>query len=334
MLQQKKQQAQRQAVMEERRRQQRERALQAQQKERARKVHLRIRMISYNIAARKIQRWWRAKNAARKEAAAIIIAEALRRNTAVKQARNISDSIKKLIALEREIIEFPSINDAEVIGTDKQSIRARLVFEHTLEKLVLSADDIPTHGSATARAIRKRLVVKANARLTALDEAVKQAATATAATAANLQAMAEEMNSDEAPVEMDTDDGSSSVVLSAMEQDETDSDSSSEEEEEEEEEEEQTDDDYEDEDDENTAQDEDGDCVLDSENNSHSPVSLSADQSAACLEQVCNRYETELVELKEQIGSLPDDMQVASILKTLLSSLKNARSQLADRVEA
>lgn len=111
----------------------------------------------------------------RKIAAAEIVLTALRWNVARTCGRAVVASLRQLRNLEAAIEAVPGLTLAEAGGLDKASTKARLVFEHTLEKLVLSADNIPTRGSETARAIRKRLVLRANARLQAHDELTQKA---------------------------------------------------------------------------------------------------------------------------------------------------------------
>lgn len=144
----------------------------------------RLAYITWNSAARKIQRWWRAvlpahraavaeRDVKRRSAAAVTIVAALARNVAKIRARHVTDSLKRLWELQGKIDAVPGLTAEELASdsSNKAAKQARLLFGHTLEKLVLSADDIPIHSSLTARAIRKRIVLSANARLQLLDDA-------------------------------------------------------------------------------------------------------------------------------------------------------------------
>jgi len=136
----------------------------------ARRVRARrLAVLRYTMAARKIQRWWRAMSAARQNSAAKVIATALRRYRAVRQARRIVSSVTKLRDLEATIKVLPEA-DAKALDRRAELNQGISEFENTLEKLILSADDIPTYGSETARAIRKRLVKTANTRLQKFDQ--------------------------------------------------------------------------------------------------------------------------------------------------------------------
>lgn len=123
-----------------------------------------------SLAARRIQRWWRAIAAAQADAAA-----------------RVAQSLERLAQLEATIETLPAVTDDELSKRASGNGKGVSVFEHTLEKLILSADDVPTHGSDAARALRKRIVRTANARLQAFDEqvvAVKAAQTSQAVDAA------------------------------------------------------------------------------------------------------------------------------------------------------
>lgn len=150
-------------------REQRRRQAEAQAADRARR--LRTRRLRYTGAARTIQHWWRASLAARREAAAAVVVAAMRRNCAVQQARRIAGSVARLRDLESTIVALPEAN-TEVLDRRAGAGRGISQFENTLEKLILSADDIPAHGSAFARAVRKRLVKTADARLQRFDQQV------------------------------------------------------------------------------------------------------------------------------------------------------------------
>lgn len=307
-----------------------------QKQERQRKVHMRLNIIKYTIAARTIQKWWRNVSAARKEAASKIIRDALQRNVAVRQARRIASSIRNLLALEDNIEAFPDVTDAEASGSDKASVRARLVFEHTLEKLVLSADDIPTHGSESARAIRKRLVLRANARLSAHDERIKEAASCIVdvdgESDAETQSFGsfsedEHLQSDNNEiVEMDCEVPESQPALDMTVDEETANDDDSNQPSSSESEDEASDhnDGY------NKRQweDRDSDDVISSD------CSLSADVSSTCVTQLCKRFKYELSEIQDQLGHLPDDQEVSDILQQLINSVSKAQLQLEERSEA
>jgi hypothetical protein len=308
------------------------------QKQERQKVHRRLNMIKYTIAARTIQRWWRNASAARKETASKIIRDALQRNVAVKQARQIASSIRNLLALEDNIEAFPDVTDVEASGSDKASVRARLVFEHTLEKLVLSADDIPTHGSESARAIRKRLVLRANARLSAHDERIREAASrivdvdgeSDAETPQSFESSSEDdyLQSDNNEiVEMDCEVPDSQPVLDMTADGETANDDDSKHISSSDSEDEASDhnDGY------NKRQWEDrnsDDDVISSD------CSLSADVSSACVTQLCKRFKYELSEIQDQLGHLPDDQEVSDILQQLINSVSKAQLQLEERSEA
>lgn len=146
-------------------------------------------IFTFAVAARKIQRWWRGTAAARKAVAAAKVAG----NLAARQARRVTESLRRLTELEATIKALPKPAAEQL--SKRVSSKGISVFENTLERLILSADDIPTHGSDAARAIRKRLVRTANTRLQAFDEVVAaKAAKAAAERAAEQEA------------EVDTDD--------------------------------------------------------------------------------------------------------------------------------
>jgi len=151
----------------------------------------RLRYLSVSVAARTIQRWWRAARARRDRAAAEVVAAALQRNAAVKRSRRVARAIAALRGLERRILDVTNpFDELNAASTPKQRTKARLVFEHTLERLTLDADGVSTHGNETARALRKRLVVTANARLQEFDDlvAAESAAESSEASDADIEA--------------------------------------------------------------------------------------------------------------------------------------------------
>lgn len=154
----------------------------------ARQHARRLAIFTFAVAARKIQRWWRGTAAPHRAVAAAKVAEALSRNLAVRQARRATESLRRLTELEATIEALPKPGAEQL--SKRVSSKGISVFENTLERLILSADDIPTHGSDAARAIRKRLVRTANTRLQAFDEVVA----------------AERAAEQEAEAEVDTDD--------------------------------------------------------------------------------------------------------------------------------
>jgi len=157
--------------------------------DRARRLQTRrLAVLRYTAAARVIQRWWRTRSAARRAAAAEVVVAALRRNCAVRHARQIAGSLARLRELEATIESLPEAG-AEVLDRRARAGPGISHFENTLEKLILSADDIPTHGSPTARAIRKRLVKTANTRLQNFDKRVVALQAAKAEQAAEQEAI-------------------------------------------------------------------------------------------------------------------------------------------------
>eukprot|EP00041_Stephanoeca_diplocostata_P040470 m.1639585 g.1639585 ORF g.1639585 m.1639585 type:complete len:437 (-) comp36704_c0_seq1:152-1462(-) len=145
----------------------------------------RLRMLSKFCT--KIQRWWRGilqqrrakEEKARREreiqrskelqekqaAAAFVVTRAMKRFCAVKQARKIAQSLRRLqqLTLDMNVIAPRGVPPP----TDTKQ---RLLVEDTLEKIILKVDLVDTYGSLLVRANRKRLVVDANERLRRLDE--------------------------------------------------------------------------------------------------------------------------------------------------------------------
>lgn len=192
-------------------REQRRRQAEAQAADRARRLRTRrLAILRYTGAARTIQRWWRASLAARREAAAVVVVAAMRRNCAVQQARRIAGSVARLRDLESTIVALPEAN-TEVLDRRAGAGRGISQFENTLEKLILSADDIPTHGSAFARAVRKRLVKTANARLQRFDQQVVALKAVKAEQAAEQEAARATVDDDAAVSGSDL-DGSSAPI--------------------------------------------------------------------------------------------------------------------------
>lgn len=177
-----------QEVIDEQQQEKRQQARLARRRSYTRRVVRRLRFIAASIAARKIQRWWRGTATSSRQWAGKVVLTALRRNVAVCRARGVATSLRQLRDLESAIEAMPAVSPVEAGGVDKTLTKEWLVFEHTLEKLVLSADNIPTRGSMTAKAIRKRLVVRANTRLQAHDEMTNEAASARARAQAKLDA--------------------------------------------------------------------------------------------------------------------------------------------------
>jgi len=141
---------------------------------------------------------------ARRCSAAVVVTNALRRNVAVQQARRVAGSLVRLRQLETKIATLAD-PDSEALKRHAKVTTGISEFENTLEKLILSADDIPSYGSATARAIRKRLVKNANDRLQHFDQQIVALEAARAE-----QPLFQAVTSKE-DIKSDTDDGVISV---------------------------------------------------------------------------------------------------------------------------
>jgi len=111
-----------------------------------------------------IQRRWRQELKRRRErreaAAAPIITRAIRRGIACSRARRIMSSMRELRRIRA---------DAATVPADVDTQKGRLIYEHSLERLLLATDCVASHGSDLVRADRKFTVQELETRLSVLE---------------------------------------------------------------------------------------------------------------------------------------------------------------------
>ena len=120
------------------------------------------RAVRANKAATTIQRAWHGFRKRREAAAAGVVLRALKRNLASASARRVVGSLRELARLraEAEAVSASCLHDA----------KGRLVFEHTLERLLLETDAVDSWGSPFVRGQRRATVQALEKRLGLLDE--------------------------------------------------------------------------------------------------------------------------------------------------------------------
>jgi hypothetical protein len=157
------QKQERQRMME---RQRKERELKQRKKRQQDIRNRKLYLIRAQMAARCIQRFWRAYRERKQaelakvqHAAALVITRAMRSFGPILQAKKIVASLRALRDIRRQV---DAVDPATAIRSATRGISP---FEDALEKLILKVDLVDSFGNATVRAARKAVVLHANERL-------------------------------------------------------------------------------------------------------------------------------------------------------------------------
>eukprot|EP00045_Choanoeca_perplexa_P013676 m.155643 g.155643 ORF g.155643 m.155643 type:complete len:340 (-) comp16422_c0_seq5:4203-5222(-) len=163
------QQAQRRAQQQQ---QQRQRKQQEQQRQLALKQARLAKLKEYTNACIVIQRAWRRYQARvqfeEQDDAAYVITDFVRRYIAVRKAKNIINSLRRLKQLHRQLDEL-----VENFQTNMRGYRNMLLFNDQVEKLIFKLDEVQHYRNNFVRAKRKSIVNDAQDALKISDQLLK-----------------------------------------------------------------------------------------------------------------------------------------------------------------